>query len=215
LKLAAPSYSTEPPDKGAFTQSFDRSYSRFARAYDLAVKGLPVWKSWLCQAIPHLRGPRVLEVSFGTGWLLTQYAGRVEAHGVDLNQEMLAIARRNLNRVGVSAELRRGDVEALPFPDRHFDTVLNTMSFSGYPDGRRAMSELSRALRPGGRLVLIDVNYPSNGNCVGASLVHLWKCAGDLIRDMPALFGEFGFDASDEEIGGWGSVHLYIATKPE
>jgi ubiquinone/menaquinone biosynthesis C-methylase UbiE len=210
---AASRHSPEPRDKRAFTQSFDRSYSRAARAYDLAVKLLPVWRRWLSRTLPHIEGPRVLEASFGTGWLLTRYAERFETHGIDLNEAMLGVARRNLTRAGMSAQLVRGDVESLPYPAGYFDTVVNTMSFSGYPDGRRAMSELSRVLRPGGTLVMIDVNYPSDGNRAGATLVNLWKRAGDLIRDMQALFGEFGFDASDEEIGGWGSVHLYLATK--
>jgi len=208
-----PAYSPEPSDAGAFTASFDRWYSRFARPYDLAVKALPVWRRLLRCALPHIRGPRVLEVSFGTGWLMTQYARGVEAHGVDLNRRMLAIAARNLERAGVRAELRHADVEALPYPDAHFDTVVNTMSFSGYPDGSRAIAELSRVLRPGGRIVMLDVNFPRDGNRVGTALVEMWKRSGDLIRDMHALFGEAGLDASDEEVGGWGSVHLYLAAR--
>jgi SAM-dependent methyltransferase len=92
-------------------------------------------------------------------------------------------------------------------------TVLNTMAFTGYPDGRKALSELVRVLRPGGRLVIIDVNYPSDGNRLGTILVESWKRSGDLIRDMHALFAEFDIDATDQEIGGFGSVHLYLATK--
>jgi ubiquinone/menaquinone biosynthesis C-methylase UbiE len=77
------------------------------------------------------------------------------------------------------------------------------------------MSELLRVLGPGGRLVMIDVNYPSDGNRVGTALVDFWKRSGDLIRDMQVLFGEFDLDATDEEIGGRGSVHLYLARKPK
>ena len=212
--MTSPRYSAEPRDKRRFTESFDRAYSRFARLYDLAVRLLPIWRRWLCHALPHIYGPRVLEVSFGTGWLLTRYAGRMQASGVDLNAKMVAIARGNLDRAGVHAELRQANVESLPFADDRFDTVVNTMSFSGYPDGARAMSELRRVLRPGGRLVLIDVNYPSDGNRLGTALVGMWKRSGDLIRDMDRQFGEFGFRVSQREIGGWGSVHLYVATKP-
>jgi SAM-dependent methyltransferase len=130
----------------------------------------------------------VLEVSIGTGWLLTRYAGDYETHGVDLNERMVALARRNLERAGVSAELRYANVEALPYPNGHFDTVVNTMAFTGYPNGRRAMSELHRVLRPQGRIVMIDVGYPGDGNKLGCALVGMWKRAGDVIRDLPALF---------------------------
>lgn len=203
----------EPRDAQAFTARFDRAYSRLARPYDLAVKVLPVWRHWLSAALPHIRGPRVLEVSFGTGWLLTRYANDFDTHGVDLNARMVAIARRNLRRAGVTARLRQANVEALPYPDGQFDTVVNTMAFSGYPNGQRAVTQLHRVLKPQGRLVLIDVGYPDDGNRPGTALAGMWERAGDVIRDMPPLLDSFGFDVHHEEIGGFGSVHLYVATK--
>ncbi len=206
-------YPEEPRDRAAFTESRDRFYTRFAGLYDLAVKALPFWRRWLGRTIPHIRGPRVLEVSFGTGYLLPRYSAHFEVHGVDYNHRMVEIARRNLSRAGVNAYLRQGDVESLPYEDEWFDSVVNTMAFSGYPDGAKAISEVRRVLREGGRLILIDVNYPSDGNRLGTMLVNFWKLTGDVIRDMGELFREYGFAYSDEEIGGYGSVHLYIATK--
>jgi ubiquinone/menaquinone biosynthesis C-methylase UbiE len=205
-------YSAEPADARAFSERYNRFYSRIARAYDLAVPLLPIWRRWLGAALPHLRGPRVLEVSFGTGWLLTQYAGRFETHGVDLNEAMLHIATRNLRRRGLTAQLTVANVEALPYPDATFDTVLNTMAFTGYPDANAAMAELCRVLRPDGRLVMIDLNYPTDGNRLGTATVSVGRLFGDLVRDMEPLFRTFGLDATDQEIGGSGSIHLYLAT---
>ncbi len=209
----SPRYSREPEDKEAFTREFDRAYGMIARAYDLGVKILPVWKTWIAQALPHITGPRVLEVSFGTGLLLTRYADKFETEGIDYNEKMVALARANLERRGISAKLQQGNVEALPYPDESFDCVVNTMAFSGYPDGRRAMSELHRVLVPGGRLVIIDIEYPSNGNRLGMQVTRLWAALGDLIRDLGELLDELGFDYEEEEIGGFGTVHLYVATK--
>jgi ubiquinone/menaquinone biosynthesis C-methylase UbiE len=183
--------------------------------YDIVVKALPVWRRWLGHAVPAIQGPRALEVSFGTGWLLTQYAGRSDTDGIDLNSALIDVARRNLARTGVTADLRQGRVEALPYPEATFDTVVNTMAFTGYPDGAAAAAELARVLKPGGRLVLIDINYPRDGNRLGTTLVQrFWEPFGDLIRDVPALLSEAGLDVQDDEIGGWGSVHQYLATKP-
>jgi ubiquinone/menaquinone biosynthesis C-methylase UbiE len=210
-----PRYSAEPADPRAYTTANDRLYTRFARLYDLMVKAFPVWRRWLGHALPEIEGPRVLEVSFGTGWLLTRYAGRYRTDGVDLNPELIAVARRNLDRTGVRADLRQGRVEALPYPDATFDTVVNTMAFTGYPDGAAAAAELARVLKPGGRLVLIDVNHPRDGNRLGTALVErFYKPFGDLIRDVPALLTDAGLNVRDDEIGGWGSVHRYLATKP-
>jgi ubiquinone/menaquinone biosynthesis C-methylase UbiE len=203
----------EPADAHAFTSSFDAVYTRTARIYDVAVKLLPIWRRWLLQALPYLEGPRVLEVSFGTGWLLARYAGRCDAHGLDRNARMVAIARANLARVGLSARLVQGDVAALPYPDQTFDTVVSTMAFSGYPDAARALAEIRRVLRPDGRLVIIDVAHPHDGNQVGTALVRFWQWTGDVIRDLPDLLEDAGFRATDEEVGGWGSVHRYVADK--
>ena len=151
-------YSIEPADPRAFSERYDRIYSRISRLYDLGAPLLPFWQRCLRAALPHLLGPRVLEVSFGTGWLLTQYAGRFEAHGTDLNEAMLRIATRNLRRNGLSARLQIANVEEIPYPDSTFDTVLNTLAFSGYPDANAAMSELRRVLKPRGRMIIIDGN---------------------------------------------------------
>lgn len=127
---------------------------------------------------------------------------------------MITLAHVNLARAGVVAHLCRGTVEALPYADASFDSVLNTMAFSGYPDGRKALVEMTRVLKPGGALILLDINFPKDGNRLGTWLALLWKSAGDLIRDVDALFREFGLHCGDSEVGGWGSVHPYVATKP-
>ncbi len=208
-----PRYSREPTDATSYRRRFDLLYSRTAPAYDLVVKVVPTWRRWLDRALPFVTGPRVLEVSFGTGYLLTRYCGRVEAHGVDLNARMVALATRNLHRAGLHANLCRANVEALPYPEGCFDTVLCTASFSGYPDGHRALAELLRVMKPDGRLVILDVGYPSDGNRLGTGLTRLWMRAGDLIRDLDMLFREFDLHVDHHEIGAWGSMHLWIVTR--
>jgi ubiquinone/menaquinone biosynthesis C-methylase UbiE len=52
--------------------------------------------------------------------------------------------------------LREGDAQALPFPDGSFDTVVCTLSLCAIPDDQRAVGEMIRVLRPGGRLLLLD-----------------------------------------------------------
>ncbi|MEE8153349.1 MAG: class I SAM-dependent methyltransferase [Phycisphaerales bacterium] len=208
--MDGPLYSKEPADPRLYQVRFDTFYTRTARLYDFGVKVLPVWKTWLRQALPFIQGPRVLEVSFGTGYFLTQYASRFETHGIDYNARMVAIARRNLAKRGMSADLREGNVEELPYEDGYFGTVTNTMALSGYPDGQRAMSQMRRVLKPGGRLVLIDVNYPTDRNWLGMRLTRCWQHFGDVVRDVGRLLAEHGFEYQDTEIGGFGSIHMYI-----
>ena len=197
----------------AFTRKMDRQYSRTARIYDRIVKLLPIWRNWIGSALPHIQGPRVLEVSFGTGYLLTRYADRFETVGIDYNLKMIHTAMRNIRKAGLHVPLIRADVVNLPFPSEYFDTLVNTMSFSGYPDGIAAMFELGRVLKEGGRLVMVDVGYPADRGTLGLNLARFWAIQGDILRDMGALFDEIGFDYTDEEVGGFGSIHLYVATK--
>jgi ubiquinone/menaquinone biosynthesis C-methylase UbiE len=89
------------------------------------------------------------------------------------------------------------------------------MAFTAYPDGQRALAEISRVLKPGGRIVMVDINYPPDGNSAGTLLANAWKAGGDIIRDVPELFERFGYEYTDQEVGGFGSVHLYVGTKSE
>lgn len=206
-------YSTEPTDKKEFSQNFDRMYGRFAKLYDLAVKTVPVWRNWIKQAIPLIHGPKVLEISFGTGYLLTQYANSFETYGIDYNWELTCTAKQNLHTKRVQASIQQADIAHLPYRTGMFNTVVNTMAFSGYPDGRQAMAEINRVLMTNGRFVLIDIDYPKEHSWLGTKMTRFWASTGDIIRDMGQLFDQSGFRYEDKEIGGFGSVHLYVATK--
>ncbi len=206
-------YSKEPENSIAYTRELDKGYSKYAKAYDLAVKLLPVWKTWIKRVIPYIEDGRVLEASFGTGYLLMQYANNYETYGIDFNKDMVKVAQQNLARKGIKATLQCANAEKLPFPENYFDTIVNTMAFTGYPNGKQVMSEFYRVLKEGGRLLIVDFDYPANRNRLGYWLTKLMESAGDTIRDISKILHEFPFEYTEEEIGGFGSVHLYIAKK--
>lgn len=204
-------YSQDPQNAEKYRQRFDRFYTAAAGVYDFLVKvGLPFWKRWLDHALPYIRGRRVLEVSFGTGYLLTKITFKYETYGIDYNLRMVQTAWRNLESKNLVAGLSQADVVRLPFDTGFFDTIVSTMAFTGYPDGAKALTEIKRVLRPGGILIIIDINYPSDENWLGMILTRGWQASGDLIRDMGRLFDQCGLISRDLEIGGFGSVHLYL-----
>ncbi|MBW0090055.1 class I SAM-dependent methyltransferase [Pseudonocardia sp. KRD-184] len=99
---------------------------------------------------------RVLEVAIGTGLNLPHYPAGVALTGIELSPAMLALADRRAAELDREVDLRVGDAEALEFDDATFDTVVCTFSLCAIPDHRRAVAEMVRVLRPGGRLLLAD-----------------------------------------------------------
>ncbi|KPA18465.1 Methyltransferase type 11 domain protein [Candidatus Magnetomorum sp. HK-1] len=150
-------YTKEPENSIAYTNKLDKEYSKYSKLYDVSLKLLPFWKTWIKAVIPYIEGSRVLEVSFGTGYLLTQYARHYETYGIDYNHSMIEIAKNNLSQHGIQAHLQWGNVNQLPFPDNYFDTIVNTMAFSGYPNGREAMNEFFRVLKNCGKLLILII----------------------------------------------------------
>ena len=82
-----------------------------------------------------------------------------------------------------------------------------------YPNANAAMSELSPVLKPDGQPRMIALGNPHDNYGVGKALVAIGRRFGDLVRDMNPIFRAFGLQVSDQEIGEFGSIHLYLATK--
>ncbi len=197
-----------------YTDKMNKEYNWMAKGYDTFMTIFPLWKKWIKKTIPHIEGDKILEVSFGSGYLMTQYAtDKKEIYGIDYNEKMLEITSAKMKRLNIRAHLSQGTVEKLPFADNTFDTVINTMAFTGYHNGEKAMSELNRVLKKEGSLLLVDFDYPQNSNIFGYLIVRLWEKFGDIIKDISSLLMQQDFDYEDIPVGGFGSVHMFIAKK--
>jgi len=197
-----------------YTDKMDREYNWMAKGYDAFMTIFPFWKKWIKKIIPPIKGGKILEVSFGSGYLMTQYASsKYEIYGIDYNEKMLELTSKKMQKLNIDAHLSQANVEELPFPDNTFDTVINTMAFTGYPNGEKAMSEFKRVLKKEGHLLLVDFDYPINRNRFGYLIVRLWEKFGDIIKDINSLLKQQDFDYKGIAVGGFGSVHLFVARK--
>lgn len=99
-----------------------------------------------------------LDLGTGTGRLLELFADRyTSALGVDASHDMLTVARAKLAELGLSrAQVRHGDIYALNVPPASFDVVAVHQVLHFLDDPARALAEAARALRPGGRLIIVD-----------------------------------------------------------
>ena len=99
-----------------------------------------------------------LDIGTGTGRVLELFGPRVERGiGIDMSREMLALARANLQKADLrNCQVRRGNMYQLPFSDESFDGIVihQVLHFAEVP--AEAIAEAGRALRPGGRLVVVD-----------------------------------------------------------
>jgi len=107
-------------------------------------------------------GQRVLEVGPGTGYYALQVARWLEPSGtldiLDIQQKMLDQTMHRAHAMDVSNIVPRlGDAQALPYPDDHFDSAYLVATLGEVPNKGRALRELRRVLKGGGRLVVGEV----------------------------------------------------------
>jgi len=112
------------------------------------------WTPRMAEAARVEAGQRALDVACGTGVLARALADRVGPRGavtgLDINEGMLAVARRQAPGI----EWRHGAAEALPFTDAAFDVVVSQFGLMFFQDRPKAIGEMLRVLRPGGRLAV-------------------------------------------------------------
>jgi demethylmenaquinone methyltransferase/2-methoxy-6-polyprenyl-1,4-benzoquinol methylase len=140
-------------------------FGGIARRYDLLNAVLSLgedrrWRRRAAQLTRLARGGRALDVCTGTGALARLLWRRVgpsgSVLGVDITEEMLSLAARAVPEV----EFRVADALELPVPERAFDAVTMAFGLRNIADHQRALREVWRVLRPGGRVVILEFSTP-------------------------------------------------------
>ncbi|BBX25636.1 class I SAM-dependent methyltransferase [Mycolicibacterium alvei] len=109
-------------------------------------------RQWVCSQATGT----VLEVAVGTGLNLGFYPDDIQLTGIDWSRPMLDLAEQRAAELGRTPTLRQADAHHLPFDDASFDTVVCTFGLCAIPDHTQALTEMTRVLRPGGKLLLVD-----------------------------------------------------------
>ena len=152
-------------------------------------------------------GETVLDLGSGGGIDVLLSARRVgptgKAYGLDMTDEMLALARDNQRKAGVdNVEFLRGEIEAIPLPDDSVDVIISNCVINLSADKDRVFAEALRVLRPGGRLAVSDVVVRGEVPAQIRKSVELWiGCvAGTLEEDeYRAKLAKAGFEDIDVE----------------
>lgn len=150
-------------------QRVERMFSRIVARYDLMNTLMTGGRdrSWRSAAV-RMADPRdavALDVGTGTAELALELVrqGARTVVGLDFSPEMLLAAQRKSSGAKASPCFLAGDALALPFPERCFDVVISGFVVRNVVDFRRAFEEMHRVLRPGGRVVCLEITHPRPG----------------------------------------------------
>lgn len=140
---------------------FDSVASRYDLMNDLMSGGLHrLWKRYTLMVANPQPGQRVLDIAGGTGDLALAFAKKVGATGevvhTDINEAMLRTGRDRLLDAGTILPTVVCDAERLPFDSGHFDLVSVAFGLRNMTHKDRAIAEMCRVLKPGGRLLVLE-----------------------------------------------------------
>ncbi len=162
---------------------FDRIAGLYDRMNSVMTAGLHhQWRRRAADLAELAPGGRALDVATGTGDLALELARRVgpggEVVGVDFSERMLELARAKAQGAGVRFE--SGNALALAYPDDAFDAATVGFGARNFSDLARGLSEMARVVRPGGRVVVLEITTPQRPPL--STFFELW-----FDRAVPAL----------------------------
>ena len=200
-------YNTDQTKKEEVREMFDN----IAPKYDLLNHTLSmsidrVWRRRVVGEVRRAKHGRILDVATGTGDLAIAMARRirdVQVLGVDLSEQMLAVARRKIEARGLDGRivLDRGDAERLAVADASVDVATVAFGVRNFGDLGAGLRELARTIKPGGKVVILEFSRPRNR--VFRALYEFYsykilpRIGGLVSRDkrayeyLPASVGEF------------------------
>jgi demethylmenaquinone methyltransferase/2-methoxy-6-polyprenyl-1,4-benzoquinol methylase len=221
---------------------FDAIAWRYDRLNHLLSLGLDrVWRRRAVRALALEDGDRILDVCTGTGDMAVEAVMKRSPSsvlGVDFAGEMLKYGLEKVRRRGLDDRIRlvRGDATRLPVPDAAYDAAMVAFGIRNVADPSAALREICRALKPGGRLVILEFGFPKIPGIRAAYKAYFTHVLprvgravsrhGDAYSYLPASVADFesdagvrrlirsaGFEAVTSDSLTFGTVYLYSARK--
>jgi demethylmenaquinone methyltransferase/2-methoxy-6-polyprenyl-1,4-benzoquinol methylase len=236
---------TEPSSRGALVPTGSGAmFDGIAHRYDLLnrLMSFGVDRRWRKKTVAALElegEARALDLATGTGDVAIAIARRhpgCEVIGLDPSPNMLAFGRRKCERRGLDqrVHLQLGDAEALPYASSSFDAITIAFGIRNVPDRARALREMARVTRPGGRIAILELGEPRRGPMAALARLHIHTLVprmGALLsgsreyrylqrsiasfppaEEFAAMMEEAGIRVLEVRPLTFGACHLYVGT---
>jgi SAM-dependent methyltransferase len=199
---------------------FTLLYHQLAWTYDLvaSIVSLGAWQRWIFSVLPYLDDSRTLELGFGPGHLqLALHQKGISVYGLDESYQMGQIAHKRFTRLGLFANLVRGQAQILPFAGESFHQVVMTFP-AEFILNQQTLIEVHRVLIRGGKAVILPLAWITGRKPLERAIAWLNRITGEAPEwDEVSLepLKKLGFDICWEMIdNGTSKILIIQLTKP-
>ncbi len=200
-----------------------------------------LWRKRVVRIVQKLGATKIMDMATGTGDLAIAMARNIEGstiYGADFSSEMLAVAERKIEQLGLSERisLTECNAEMIPFEDGVVDAATVAFGVRNFEHQREALTEIKRTIRSGGHLVVLEFSNPRCGFvrwCYRLYSHYILPAIGRLVSKhataytylpdsidkfaspeaFTTLLKEVGFDSVERKSQSLGIAHIYIAHK--
>lgn len=183
---------------------FEPGSHKFFKKYDYLreINEPPVFAKELHE-YDHFNDKRILEVGCGNAYTLSKYAEHgAEVFGIDITETAVNVSKQRFNFLNLNGNFRVGNAEELPFDSDYFDCICSMGVLHHVPDAKKAVSEIYRCLKPGGRLIVMFYNRNSIAYRIGMPIRSLLtgKSLQKLVNEVDGVGNPKGDVYSKKEL---------------
>lgn len=174
------------------------------------------WDKWQNKVFEDLTGKKILEIGVGPGRLhLNMLKRGFEVSGVEIRKGMADRARARITKAGYKPNIHLASVYTLPFPDNTFDCIVMTFVLGEVKELNRAIVEMKRVLKVGGKVIAISINYPQDNNIIARFILDIINRSEDfnLEKDFHLYFEKQRFVVKRHDFGPFNIVNKLVSIK--
>ena len=178
----------------------EQIYKKIAEKYDFLNHFFSLyidvlWRKQLLKLISPKKGEIILDLCTGTGDIALEVLRKSEAHpiGLDISREMLDVAREKMRKSGLKFPLVIADALKIPVADSSVDVITIGFGLRNLPDYDRAVEEMARVLKPGGRVYILEFAPPERnifGFFYWIYLRYIMPILGDIVAGVKEDYRE-------------------------